>query len=108
METMETPSIKITKVQTIQHERGEHKKVRIYIFPEGETILENLIERHYRPSKLWRPFAEQALQMATGESKKYKLSWSQKAGCSCGCSPGFIVSDLQKDYSVYVDIKVKN
>ncbi len=20
-----------------------------------------------------------------------KVSWSQKAGCSCGCSPGFIV-----------------
>jgi hypothetical protein len=33
-----------------------------------------------------------------------QLRWSNTAGCSCGCSPGFIVKGL-RGMSVFVDIE---
>lgn len=83
----------ITKVEFIKRNEPERREYyshsRVYIWPKGETILENLVERRTRPYNKWRPLVLQALQ-ENGVSVR-KLTWSQKAGCVCGCSPGFIV-----------------
>jgi hypothetical protein len=65
---------------------------KIYFFIEGENVLENLLNRHSRPHQLYKtlfPRIKAALKL-TGDIDAY---WSQKAGCSCGCSPGFIVKN---------------
>jgi hypothetical protein len=34
-----------------------------------------------------------------------KASFSQRAGCSCGCSPGFIIKGIVGGEAIYVDLK---
>lgn len=82
----------------------------IYVHPVGETLIDNLINRRNRPIKLWREMAIRALNFSNIEFSK--LSWRQNAGCSCGCSPGFIAEDVKRDgqyeaLEIWVDVAEK-
>ncbi len=84
--------------------REYNSKPQIYVHPKGESIFENLCFRHDRPHQVYRqaiPAALEALELPPG----IKVRWSQKAGCSCGCSPGFIVQveGVHKDCWVTID-----
>ena len=70
---------------------GYKTKTRIYIWTEGETLEENLFNRRSRPLGLYRQSAFMALDKLKIDRSKMSVKWSQKAGCGCGCSPGFIV-----------------
>lgn len=64
----------------------------IYIWDrKGETILENMFLRRVRPYTLWRKKVLPQLVERFPELAGFRISWSQRAGCSCPCSPGFIV-----------------
>lgn len=93
-------------VNPMQYGRdGRQVLPRIYVFPKGETVLEHLVERHSRPYSLYRKevlpevWAQLGIDPAT-----VKVRWDQYAGCSCPCSPGFIVTRgyTGKDLSVCV------
>lgn len=43
--------------------------------------------------------AEQVLMF-----KDAQLQFSRKAGCSCGCSPGFILKGVPGDVTIWVDV----
>ena len=85
---------------------------KLYIWPEGETIMENLYNRRNRPSKVWQeeviPVVMEAMKEqfpAAYESlKDEKWGWRQKCGCSCPCSPGFVG---QKQHGRTVAVTVK-
>jgi hypothetical protein len=84
---------------------------RIYVGEVGESVFENLDNRFGRPVKEYRAAVLEALT-SIGITD-HKLAWSQKAGCSCGCSPGFIlrvkegvVRHLAEDGFTPVDIYV--
>lgn len=82
------------------------KNCRLHIFHSGETILENLMDRHNRPFNLYKKVV---VPVVLAELKKMNVaprdfSWSQKAGCSCGCSPGFRFSVMGASYDIYVDV----
>lgn len=64
---------------------------RIYVGIEGETILENLANRRNRDYTTYRKIVQQATKQVG--FKSLKMGWSQYAGCSCPCSPGFKVKD---------------
>ena len=71
--------------------REFYQASRVYVWPRGESILENLCNRRSRPYTEYR-------KLLAGKSFMEKARWSQKAGCSCGCSPGFILDrTLHKD-----------
>lgn len=62
---------------------------RLYVDIEDETIFDNLANRTRRPyniykTAIWSSELPQVFDLG-------KLSWSQYAGCSCPCSPGFIL-----------------
>jgi hypothetical protein len=87
-----------------------NSKPRLYVFVEGENILENLAFRTNRPSRLYRTILKEAFRRL-GLPEDTKAHWSQKAGCGCGCSPGFVLDISQnwgysggdrKDYFVTV------
>lgn len=62
---------------------------RLYVSVEDETIMENLMNRRSRPYNAYKTLIHGS---DLGEIIDLsKLSWSQKAGCSCPCSPGFIL-----------------
>lgn len=72
-----------------------NSKPRLYVWVDGENILENFANRFDRPQKLYRSMLPEIFKAL--DLEPVKASWSQKAGCSCGCSPGFIL-DINQDY----------
>lgn len=90
--------------------RGDYKhyesKPRLYISPVGETILDNLVNRHSRPKDIYKKLLPEIFKQA-GLPEDTKAYWSQKAGCSCPCSPGFILqlSQLSANrFDVYAEV----
>ena len=80
----------------------------MYIFHDNEDIVDDFFNRHNRPSAQYRkeilPTVRKALQM----SDTIKFAWSQKAGCKCPCSPGFLITDPEykyTDFIICVDVK---
>lgn len=90
------------------------KGTRVYVDEVGETILDNLRDRNGRPTKAYKTAVLEALKHI--ELEGYRVCWSQRAGCGCGCSPGFIlrspdnkgvVRHFAEDGYTPVDIYVK-
>lgn len=82
----------------------DRKCPRVYFFEKNESILAHLNRRHYRPHQEYRKLLPQVykqLDFPLG----VKAKWSQYAGCSCPCSPGFILK-LPDDFSYQQDIFV--
>lgn len=65
----------------------KQQKSRLYLSVANENILEHLQNRFDRPVNEYKKLIAPVLKMLGVE----KARWSQKAGCSCGCSPGFIL-----------------
>lgn len=60
---------------------------------KDESLMDNLVYRKSRPTKIYRDIIKQVRDQITAE---YNINlsefvWSQKAYCSCGCSPAFLV-----------------
>lgn len=84
--------------------RDSNSRPRIYITPEGETIRENFLHgRHNRPYTLYKKEVLPQLFRKLGLNPE-TVSWSQKAGCSCPCSPGFIVRSWDIPYDIHVTV----
>ena len=66
------------------------KKARIFVDVADESLIENLENRRNRPVKVYRDIVKQALAQADVDVKN--VLWSQYAGCTCACSPGFILT----------------
>jgi hypothetical protein len=82
------------------------KKARIYIFPEGEGIYENLMNRCQRPHTTYRKEVIPSVLAEMGLPANTKVRWSQYAGCSCPCSPGFVIDDV-RGTEVFVSVEEK-
>ena len=101
--------LKVLKVEIRQHGRRRSPKSRMYFWPKGESILENLLNRHDRPHLLYKKLIKLALVesgIELSQAQLVKARWSKYAGCSCPCSPGFILSELYgKDFHVEYEVK---
>jgi hypothetical protein len=76
-------------------------KPRVYICIDSENIIQNIEQRRQRPVAEFRKLMPEILKQAGLEDVKFR--WSQTAGCSCGCSPGFILeSSAHKDIFVHI------
>lgn len=73
----------------------------VYVGVDGEDIVEQLTTRRQRPYQALRPIVKAELEK---RGIKGKLRWSQHAGCSCPCSPGFLIlnGDTGKDYWITI------
>lgn len=84
------------------------KKPRMYVWLKDESILDNLENRRRRPHALYRAFIPKildALNVPEAKREGIRFNWSQRAGCSCPCSPGFVVTGMPSD-GTYFDISV--
>lgn len=62
---------------------------RMYVSVKDESILDNVLNRKRRPYNVYKTLIRGSL---LGQVLNLgKLQWSQYAGCSCPCSPGFIL-----------------
>lgn len=91
--------------------RGYDEKIskpRVYVSTdESFNLVEDLENRTRRPYLAWKPLVVKAfdelhyrgvLTFIKQDESKLKLSWSQYAGCSCPCSPGFILGNCESIY----------
>jgi len=69
-----------------------HSRPRVYVHVAGDTVLADFACRFDRPHKVYRTFLPAILAAIGADGAK--ANWSQKAGCSCGCSPAFILKDV--------------
>lgn len=85
--------------------RAFSSKSRIYVWPQGETLIENLENRRTRPKTYYRkevlPKVFEMLNMPSDT----KVRWSQYAGCKCPCSPGFIIESGDFSRDIFVTIE---
>lgn len=88
-------------------------KTRIYFFVDTDGPATDLFSgtRFNKPHKSYRsmlPEVFKQLGYGTEAIKQMILScsWSQKAGCSCGCSPGFVMKNREhtSGTDIFVDI----
>lgn len=85
--------------------RGKEEKGVIYFHLVGK-IPSKALRMGFVINKIFRNHLVDVLRKAnmTGV-RPQDLTWSKTAGCSCGCSPGF-VSRTKLPKTVYVDYKV--
>lgn len=78
------------------------RKPRVYV-DSGLPfdVLEDLANRVRRPHQLLKGDVHDALERIGMDGA---LQWSQKAGCSCGCSPGFILTYPAPGVDVWVTL----
>ena len=101
-------SIKELKVRESDDKRPKNSRIHVFHKGVGSEHLFGIANgaRWNHPSDLYRqvvvPEALKALNLPASTS----VRWSQKAGCSCGCSPGFIVSDNEGHREVFVTIEI--
>jgi hypothetical protein len=91
----------IMKVKKVEFTENTERHTKMYIFIKDETILQNLNNRHNRPYETYKkeivPQVINILKEQGIDIEGMKISWSQYAGCKCGCSPGFILKGGKLD-----------
>lgn len=93
--------MKITRVQVKPYlgtdpKKTTYKRMRVHFFAHGEATVPGL--KKLLPEVLAKAGVHpEAIKVCVQQSR-----WSQKAGCSCGCSPGFVVNNLA-GREVFVD-----
>lgn len=96
----------IAKMGWSAYSKAMNKKARIYIFPKGESIYENLMNRRQRPHTIYRKEVIPGVLAEMGLPANTKVRWSQYAGCSCPCSPGFVIDEVHAT-EVFVTVEEK-
>lgn len=93
------------KVNIEVRDRDENRlgNSKVYFFHKGESVLEDFGNRVARPQDLYKTYIPDVAEKM-GLSRTAKFSWSQKAGCRCGCSPGF-TSKKVKGKDVFVTLE---
>jgi hypothetical protein len=99
MAPKENQMLTITEVKTRPMSRTQ-KAGRVYVWLKGENVLENFVARHNRPHQVYRDYLVDALERVGASLEGCTVNWSQKAGCGCGCSPGFVVRGLRTDVHI--------
>jgi hypothetical protein len=103
----------VTKIKIIAETNNKEKKNRMYIFPVGESRIDEIMSRFNRPYSIYKKelIPMVMVKMKTTDVNSYNLlknntwKWNQKAGCGCGCSPGFIGSN-KNGLNLYVDVTI--
>lgn len=114
MTTIEAPTFTLRAMSSRPRQWGASRREsdmpngrsRVYVSIDGETLLKHLYERTSRPHNIWKPMVIAALQAAGVQFDG--LAWSQRCGCSCPCSAGFILKNAPvrgMDYFVYLTVE---
>ncbi len=83
-------------------------RARVYVWPEGESVLQNMQNRRERPYTVYKAEVLPKVLQMLGIPADTKLSWSQKAGCTmCPCSPGFVDNNKVLPWDIHITVSDK-
>jgi len=88
--------MKILSFKAHRNEKNRLVKSNIYFWIKDESILQNLEKRHTRPHHEYKKLLPNLYQKLGWDLITHSY-WSQKCGCSCGCSPGFRTNHMSFD-----------
>lgn len=75
------------------YKKEYYQAPRMYVSVADETIMDNLANRKRRPYNVYKTLIHSS-DIASVLNLS-GLRWSQHAGCTCNCSPGFILNSVQ-------------
>lgn len=98
-------NMKVKHVETRRID-GRRQTGHAYFFIENESIIENLQNRRQRPTKIFRKLLKEVLfgQLECKPHQIGRITWSQRCGCSCGCSPGFRIEGFY-GRDIFIDVE---
>jgi len=96
--------MKIKNVKKYTISEPKRTTSHAYFFHDKESIADNFVNRRQRPYEVYKYLLLELLHKEgiTG----VKPQWRQRCGCSCGCSPGFVLQGLNnfhKDFFIDVE-----
>ena len=95
---------------TVRNEKPG-RYTRVYIWPENFNVLDDLLERASGSFEMrdrrWEFYRKEVMPgvLARLGQPDLKFRFERKAGCACGCSPGFVLTN-HKGSEVAVTIQV--
>lgn len=99
--------MRIEKYERLPMVKNYYNETRVYIWPGDESILDQMVTRHCRPHTIWRKEIMPKVLKELGLPLDTEIKWSQYAGCSCPCSPGFIIKGHREHMDVHVHLTEK-
>ena len=95
--TVKEKHYEIQKVSARRHYGRYGLQPRVYVWADDESIMEQFVNRRFRPTKVYREAVLEEFRSRGIEVNANEVRWSQKAGCACPCSPGFVLSTALVD-----------
>lgn len=84
--------------------RNRRKKHgRIHFFVKGASVLDMFVARGVEPHKEYRKLLPEVFKRLNIDAPTKGIRWSNYAGCTCACSPGFISKNIHNDIFVTVE-----
>jgi hypothetical protein len=101
------PELRIVGLKFIPKEKhSASPRVYFWLADRATKSFDEFIGQRFLPQDLFRPLMDEVLRPVGLLGTK--ASWSQKAGCSCPCSPGFILRGVEHyDFDIHVDYEPK-
>lgn len=113
--------IKITLIKEVYNKRYSSRMATVFVdknrpLDNGGTVLDDLVWRRnhdapIKPSSLLKALIEQ-VNTPGFDFNGCQLAYSSTAGCSCPCSPGYIVkrpgAKFYQSLDIWVEIEVDN
>jgi hypothetical protein len=69
--------------------KDHYKSPRMYVSVADETVFDNIANRKRRPYNVYKTLIHSTNLASVLDLSEFR--WSQHAGCTCNCSPGFIL-----------------
>lgn len=111
--------IKVTKTLRRRHPERFIDGARAFVSSNTSKAIDPFFEKHKIyglnfKCATWSSLRNRAAKLDIAELQtvfgpKAQIRWSRTAGCSCGCSPGYVITgDIPSEYrnmNVFADIK---
>ncbi|MCA1800259.1 MAG: hypothetical protein LC650_03105 [Actinobacteria bacterium] len=96
--------MKVTKIDVRNNRENRRGKTRVFVMAlDRDALQEDQLTHRQAVARMKRAVIPKVLEQLGVTSEHVKAGFSQKAGCACGCSPGFVL-DAHWGQEVFVDV----
>ena len=104
-------SIKIVKTSSRPETEARRRRSVLYVHIKNQDFAKPLQDmltgfRYNNPHQVYRKMVLPQAFKLLGLPPDTVARWSQYAGCSCPCSPGFVLPNVRPATNYWVDIEV--
>ena len=103
-------SEKIVSVGVQKMDRQLHPRAYIFFIGDSPAFPGRLRQEYTQEISKRKDLVVRAFKILEsqerfdGSADDLKISYSRKAGCSCGCSPGFIIRNVNWNVDIFINV----